>query len=105
LESEACMLEILTSLGGWGVPGMAAAAGEGGNSLVNLAVLVQHLVAALVFSLLGVGVFVLAIGVLSRMLPFSLRKELEEDQNMAIGIIIGCVFLGIAIIIAAAMTG
>jgi len=99
------MSELLSSIGGWGGPVILAAASEGGGGMVNLALLVQHLVAALVFSLLGVAVFVMAIAVLSRLLPFSLRKELEEDQNVAIGIIIGCVFLGIAIIIAAAMTG
>lgn len=99
------MLNFVSSISAAGHPVMAAATGEGGESMLNLALLVQHLVAALVFSLLGVAVFVLAIVVLSRLLPFSLRKELEEDQNVAIGIIIGCVFLGIAIIIAAAMTG
>lgn len=70
-----------------------------------LSLLFQHLIAAMVFSMLGVVVFVLAIGALSRLLPFSLRKELEEDQNVAIGVIIGAVFLGIAIIIAAAIMG
>lgn len=99
------MLEFVSAIGEWGVPAIQTAAGEGGGAMINVALLVQHLVAALVFSLLGVVVFVLAIFILGRMLPFSLRKEIEEDQNMALGIIIGCVFLGIAIIIAAAMIG
>ena len=80
-----------------------AVAGDTGGGM--LAVLVQHLLAAMVFSLLGVVIFVLAITLLSRLLPFSLRKELEEDQNVAIGVIIGSVFLGIALIIAAAIVG
>ncbi|MGB3406800.1 MAG: DUF350 domain-containing protein [Jannaschia sp.] len=33
--------------------------------------------------------------------PFSLRKELEEDQNTAIAIVMGAMFLALAIIIAA----
>lgn len=37
--------------------------------------------------------------------PFSLRKELEDDQNVAIGILVGAVFLGIAVIVAAAIQG
>ena len=35
------------------------------------------------------------------MLPFSLRKEIEEDQNVALGVVIGAVILGLAHIIAA----
>lgn len=95
---------ILNGMSDLGVSMLGEAASEGG-SMLNVTVLVQHLVAALVFSMLGVFVFVVAIVVLGRMLPFSLRKEIEEDQNVALGVIIGAVFLGIAIIIAAAMTG
>jgi uncharacterized membrane protein YjfL (UPF0719 family) len=38
-------------------------------------------------------------------LPFSLRKEFEDDQNTALGIVLGCLILGISIIIAAAIHG
>ena len=48
---------------------------------------------------LFVGVFVLA----AKVLPFSLRKEVEEDQNTALAIILGSVILGIAHIIASAV--
>ena len=44
------------------------------------------------------GVFVVA----AKVLPFSLRKEIEEDQNVALAIILGSVVLGIAHIIASA---
>jgi putative membrane protein len=37
--------------------------------------------------------------------PFSIRKEIEEDQNIALGILIGAIMLGLAIIIAAAIHG
>jgi uncharacterized membrane protein YjfL (UPF0719 family) len=37
--------------------------------------------------------------------PFSIRKEIEEDQNIALGIVIGAMLLGIALIIAAAING
>ena len=33
--------------------------------------------------------------------PFSLRKELEEDQNIAVGILMGAMFIALAIIVAA----
>jgi uncharacterized membrane protein YjfL (UPF0719 family) len=37
--------------------------------------------------------------------PFSLKKEIEEDQNVAVGIVIASIIIGIAIIIAAAISG
>ena len=37
--------------------------------------------------------------------PFSIRKEIEEDQNTSLGIIIGAVILGISMIISAAVQG
>ena len=55
----------------------------------------------------GVGLtfFAAAFYVISRVAPFSVRKEIEEDQNTALGIIVGAVILGIAVIIAAAIHG
>ena len=40
-----------------------------------------------------------------KVLPFSLRKEIEIDQNTALGIVLGSLILGISIIIAAAIHG
>jgi uncharacterized membrane protein YjfL (UPF0719 family) len=37
--------------------------------------------------------------------PFSVKKEIEEDQNSALAIIIGALIIGISIIIAAAING
>ena len=35
--------------------------------------------------------------------PFSVRKEIEEDQNIALGLIIGAMIIGMALIIGAAI--
>ena len=35
----------------------------------------------------------------------SIRKEIEEDQNMALGIIIASIIIGIALIVSAAVHG
>lgn len=61
------------------------------------------LIETLVYILIGLFFFVLAIWLTDKVTPFSLRKELEEDQNIAIGIIIGSVIIGISIIIAAVL--
>jgi len=43
--------------------------------------------------------------VIEKVAPFSVRRELEEDQNIALAIVIGSVILGSALIIAAAING
>jgi uncharacterized membrane protein YjfL (UPF0719 family) len=63
------------------------------------------LVGALLYSLIGIALFGLAFFIIVKVAPFSMRKEIEEDQNTALGIIIGAVFIGIALIIGAAIGG
>ncbi len=62
-----------------------------------------HMVASVVYSLIGVAIFALAFLLMERIAPFSLRKELAEDDNVAVGILLGSVMIGISIIIAAAV--
>ena len=66
---------------------------------------VNHLVAAAAFGLVGIVLFVLTLWLTVKISQFSIRKELEEDHNVAVGILLGAVFLGIAIIVAAAIHG
>lgn len=58
---------------------------------------------ALVFVAIGLALFGLAFVIMTKVCPFSVRKEIEEDQNTSLGIIIGSFLIGLAIIIAAAM--
>ena len=57
----------------------------------------------LVFVLIGLIVFASAFLIIAKATPFSVRKELEEDQNIALAIVIASVILGSALIIAAAV--
>ena len=66
---------------------------------------VRGLIAAIVYSLLGILVFGLGFLVIRWVSPFSLKKEIENDQNTALAIVIGSVILGLALIIAAAIQG
>jgi putative membrane protein len=59
----------------------------------------------LVYTIFGVIVFALAFWAMVKISPFSIRKELEEDHNTAMAILMGSVILGLAIIIAAALHG
>jgi len=50
-----------------------------------------------------IAIFVLFIFLLEKLTPWSLKKELIEDENISLWIIIGCFFIAIALIIAAAI--
>ena len=63
------------------------------------------LIATIVYSLIGMGLFMLAFWLFEKMTPFSIRKEIEDDQNTALGVIMGSTMVGIAIIVAAAIQG
>ena len=61
------------------------------------------MLSTLVYSVIGLAIFAAALWIMQMVSPFSLRKEIEEDQNVALAIIMGSVFLSLAIIIQAAM--
>ena len=79
------------------------------NSIVGLVVpletLLPVLVTTIVFVILGLIIFALAFLVIAKATPFSVRKEIEEDHNVALAIVIAAVILGTALIIAAAVHG
>jgi len=63
-----------------------------------------HMPSTVIYALLGVLVFGCAFWLITKVSPFSIRKEIEEDQNIALGVIIGSVIIALSIIIAAAIT-
>ena len=65
---------------------------------------ISTLIWTVIYALLGVVVFGGAFWAATKVTPFSVRKEIEEDQNTALAVILGAVILGLAIIIAAAIT-
>ncbi|HXQ69054.1 MAG TPA: DUF350 domain-containing protein [Pyrinomonadaceae bacterium] len=79
------------------------------NSIVGLIVpmetLIPVVVTTVVFVVLGLIIFALAFLIIAKATPFSVRKEIEEDQNVALAIVIASVILGSALIIAAAVHG
>ena len=57
------------------------------------------------FLLSGVGVVIFGIVflIMVKIAPFSVVKEIEEDQNTSLAIIFGSVFIALAIIISSAI--
>ncbi len=58
-----------------------------------------------IFVAIGLIVFALAFLIVVLVAPFSVKKEIEEDQNTSLAIIIGAVIIGVAMIISAAIQG
>ncbi len=73
--------------------------------LVPMESLLPIIITTVVFVILGLIVFAIAFIIIAKATPFSVRKEIEDDQNVALAIVIGAVILGSAIIIAAAVHG
>lgn len=69
--------------------------------LINLKVLV----ASLIYSILGVGVFWISFIVVDKLTPYELWKEIVEKKNQPLATVVAAMCLGIAIIVAAAIHG
>jgi uncharacterized membrane protein YjfL (UPF0719 family) len=63
------------------------------------------IVSSVVFSIIGMLFFGIAFLIINKVAPFSIRKEIEDDQNTALGIVIGSVIIGVAMIVSAALHG
>ena len=71
----------------------------------DMAPMVNLIVSSLIFVGIGMVMFLVAFFLITKITPFSIRKEIEEDQNTALAIVIGAVILGLSHIISAAIHG
>ena len=60
---------------------------------------------SILFALLGVIVFWVSFIVIDKLTPYNLWEELVEKQNMALGMVVAAMSLGISLIVAAAIHG
>jgi putative membrane protein len=58
---------------------------------------------ALIYSILGIVIFAVAFVIIDKMTPYHLWKEIVEDKNVALAILVGALSIGMCIIIAAAV--
>jgi len=73
--------------------------------IVKLDELLPVLATTVIFVAIGLVVFALAFLIVVMVSPFSVKKEIEEDQNTSLAIIIGAIIIGVAMIISAAIQG
>jgi putative membrane protein len=65
--------------------------------------LLNNLGAAAVYALLGIVLFALAFFAIERMTPGTLWRELIDEHNTALAVVVGAMAIGVSIIIAAAI--
>ena len=58
---------------------------------------------SVIYALIGIVIFVVGFIVVDKLTPYDLWKQLVEEKNLALAIVVGCTALGICIIIAAAI--
>jgi uncharacterized membrane protein YjfL (UPF0719 family) len=58
----------------------------------------------ILYILVGIIIYVLSLIIVEKLTPWSLQKELVEDQNIAIAIMFWAFFIWVAIIIGAAIS-
>ena len=63
------------------------------------------LVNSLVYTVIGVVIFWLAFVIVDKITPYDLWKELVEEKNVALAIVVGAMCIAIAIIVGAAIHG
>jgi putative membrane protein len=58
-----------------------------------------------IFAGIGLVVFGIAFWIMNKLSPFSIKKEIEEDHNIALAIIMAGVIIGVSLIISSAVSG
>jgi uncharacterized membrane protein YjfL (UPF0719 family) len=70
---------------------------------MSLETIGREALAAGIFAGIGLVVFGIAFVIMTKVAPFSVKKEIEEDQNTALAVIMAGVIIGVALIISAAI--
>ena len=60
---------------------------------------------SILFALIGVLIFWVCFVIIDRITPYDLWQEIVEKQNVALGLVVAAMSLGISIIVAAAIHG
>ncbi len=71
------------------------------ENLINL----HSVVSVFIYSIIGCGVFAVAFKILDLITPNDFWTEILEEHNSALAIIVGCLAIGLSLIISSAMRG
>ena len=65
----------------------------------------RPVVDSILYSFIGAIVLMVTFWGIEKVLPFSMQKEIEVDQNVSLGIILGAIIIGLSLIISSAIRG
>ena len=60
---------------------------------------------SILYAMIGVIIFWLCFVIIDKLTPYDLWQEIVEKHNIALGLVVGAMSLGISIIVAAAVHG
>ena len=60
-----------------------------------------ELIPTAVYFVVGLVMFGISIMLMEKLTPFSIRKEIEQEQNVALGVIVGGTLIALAILLSA----
>ena len=58
---------------------------------------------SIVYGLVGIALLMIGYKIFEWITPFSVNDALSKDQNRAVGIVVGAIFLAVGLIVAAAL--
>ena len=58
---------------------------------------------SIVYGLVGIALLMIGYKIFEWITPFSVNDALSKDQNRAVGIVVGAIFIGVALIVSAAL--
>ncbi|MEZ5355777.1 MAG: DUF350 domain-containing protein [Bryobacteraceae bacterium] len=64
---------------------------------------IDAVINAFIYALLGIFLFCGSFALLDKLTPYALWQEIVEKQNTALAILVGCMSIGMCVIIAAAV--
>jgi putative membrane protein len=65
----------------------------------------KYVVNSLLFSLMGVAIFWIAFVIIDKITPYDLWREIVQEKNVALAIVVGAMCLAIGMIVAASVHG
>jgi len=63
----------------------------------------NSILASIVYALIGLLVFCIGFVAIDKLTPYNLWEQIVKERNMALAVVVGCVSIGVCIIIAAAI--
>jgi uncharacterized membrane protein YjfL (UPF0719 family) len=63
----------------------------------------KYLLSTVVYSFLGLVLFVAALFIIEKITNFSVTKKVVQEGNIAVSIVVGCIIIAMGIIVSAAI--